>query len=126
MADGLARKGFDLDLRDGESAEGSLARLLRAGGNLVEVKMDCQAHQTRRVFLEYRHRGRQSGIAVTEAAWWAFALPGLDTYVITATERMRRLGRTAHRNPALRMEGGDYNLSHGVFVPSHWLVEPEP
>jgi hypothetical protein len=117
---GLARAGFDIDLRYGQLREGRLAQILAALGPLIEVKSDTKARSTGNLFLEYRQKGRPSGLAKTEAQWWAFEIDE-DVWLIVPFRRLRaaaarayRLGRTAR--------GGDFNNYDGVLVPIDWLT----
>lgn len=123
MSSGLARQGFDLDLRHGEAREGALVHeLLRSR---VEVKSDGQARRTGQVFVEYADRGRPSGIAVTTAARWAFEVDD-DHWVIVPTERVREAARRALRE-GRRAVGGDFDRCDGALVPVEWLVrKPTP
>lgn len=75
MADGLAGEGFDVDLRYGQAREDALVQVFLR--SRVEVKSDRQAARTGNVFVEFKQKGRPSGLAVTMADWWAFELVGL-------------------------------------------------
>jgi hypothetical protein len=55
----------------------------------IEVKHDLRAQITGNVFIETRHDGRLSGLAVTEATTYAFVV-GDDIYLI-ATTKLREL-----------------------------------
>lgn len=125
MAEGLARRGFDVDLRDGEAAEDAFVHtFLRAR---VEVKMDEKAITTGRVAIEYEQicrdgKVRISGISTTEAHNWALVLPGLCT-VLIETERLKALSRAAIKAKEHAWVG-DNNHHHCAFVPVEWLVRP--
>lgn len=122
MTSGPSRRGFDIDLREGEVHEGELARILALVGPRIEVKTDHKAAHTGNVFVEYAQPTGRSGIAATTAEWWAFNIVG-QCIVIVATERLRALARRAwHENRKTR--GGDYNRYHGVLVPVEWLTRP--
>ena len=122
MSDGLSREGFDIDLRFGQQAEGECMRLLllRAGIEFIEVKADEKARSTGNVFIEYRQRGRPSGIAVTTAQLYAIRISPLH-WVWLPTERLKGLARLAYKQRRLAC-GGDYNRYEGVLVPLEWLV----
>lgn len=102
--------------------EGSLAAILCAGGHRIELKTDHKAARTGNVFVEYQQPTGKSGIAKTEAEWWAFHLVGLG-YCIVPTERLRALARQAYRE-GRKAHGGDYNRYLGVLIPVEWLVRP--
>lgn len=116
MADGKARKGFDLDLRDGEDAENRLLEVIRSGNGLVEVKSDKMARGTGNVFVETEYRGQPSGLTSTEADWWAIEVQD-DVFVLMKTERLRELARRFRLT-----EGGDNDWSRGRLVPVARLV----
>ena len=120
MADGIAREGFDIDLRFGQERETTFAEILMIrGGNHVELKSDQKAHVTGNVFVEYRQHGRESGIATTKAHWWTVeVLP--DVFVTLPTSRMKALMKAVGK----RTSGGDYNAYRGCLVPVKYLVQP--
>src|SRR3954454_12200058 len=118
MSEGLAREGFDVDLRHGLARENALVHLLLRAH--VEVKSDGRCAETGRLFIEYRHNGRPSGIAVTTADRWAFEFDE-DCWLIVPTNRLRAIARLAYRRGRIA-RGGDHNRSEGVLVPITWLT----
>lgn len=126
MADGIARSGFDADLRDGKAAEWAFVHLFLQAR--VEVKSDEVACRTRRVFVEYKQRfqgeqtWRPSGIAVTEAHSWAFQVnPGV--WVFLPLDRLRAVFlRLWRERPELRKLGGDQNRFKGLTIPVEDLL----
>ena len=56
-----------MDLLVGQVRERKLGELLEGKG--VEVKSDFMAQRTGNVFVEYRSRGKLSGISTTEAEY---------------------------------------------------------
>lgn len=120
MATGYARAGFDIDLRHGQSREDAFARVL--GEARVEIKSDAIARRTGNLFVEYRQKGRPSGIAVTEADYWAFEYDD-DCWLVVPTDRLLEVARDIYANrPDLRRSGGDFNRYDGVLVPIHRLL----
>jgi hypothetical protein len=115
---GLAREGFDLDLRHGIARERALVHLLLRAR--VEVKSDSRCAATGNLFIEYRSHRRPSGIAVTEAERWAFEFDE-DCWLIVPTSRLRAAARLAYRKGRL-VRGGDNDTSEGVLVPIVWLT----
>ena len=79
MTKGVARKGFDLDLKDGLLAENRLNDTLR--GAKIEVKSDKQAWKTGNIFVEDSCNGKPSGISTTEAEFWAYEVR-LNTFYL--------------------------------------------
>lgn len=129
MTQGLARAGFDIDLRDGQAAESALVHIFL--GSRVEVKRDEMAHRTGRVFVEtateiFNRDGelKPSGINVTEAAWYAFYLAGTGRWILIETPRLRRLVILADQK-GLTTRGGDNNRFHGALIPLDWLVREQ-
>lgn len=132
MTAGKSRKGFDIDLREGQATERALKRLLMGHGPLIEVKSEWKATSTGNVFLEFEQAGpptfqpRPSGVAITVSHWWATAfMDGGDAfaYVIRKSDDIRALGRKAYREGRVK-PGGDDDLYRGVLVPVEWLLKP--
>ena len=120
MAQGLARAGFDLDLEFGQAREESLAWVI--GDAKIEVKSDQACRRTGNLFVEYRQKGRPSGIAVTEADYWAFEYDD-GCWLLVPTDKLKRICRRVWRDhPEQRKPGGDYDRYDGVLVPISWLV----
>lgn len=120
MTIGIARQGFDIDLRHGEAREDALVHTLL--GSRVEAKSDGKCRLSGNLFIEYRHRGAPSGIATTTAERWAFEYDD-NAWLIVPTERLREVARRALQEERV-VVGGDHNLSVGVLVPISWLVRP--
>jgi len=108
---------FDQDLYAGHSWERHFLNLLNGK---VECKLDRLARTTSNLFIEYECRGHPSGLAVTEAGWWAIGIVGPDGDVETAVlvsvpwlkavcGRLYRAGRI--------VSGGDDGASRGVLLP---------
>lgn len=120
MATGIARSGFDIDLAQGKEREEHWERVLR--GPLIEVKCDHKAIETGNIFIEFRQKGRPSGIAVTTADYWLIEyMPERAVLIKTAELKniCRRLLKTQHK------KGGDFNRYDGVTVPLRELL-PKP
>lgn len=132
MTAGQSRRGFDLDLRDGQMKEGELGRILALGGSHIEVKTDYKASQTGNVFVEYEQAGppsfvaRPSGVAITVAEWWVTVLmdqEAVQCVLVNPTEYIKKVGRIA-LGKGLTSKGGDNDLYRGVLVPLGWLLRP--
>ena len=92
------------------------------GEATVEVKSDAIARRTGNLFIEYRQKGRPSGISVTEADYWAFEYDD-DCWLVVPTDRLREVARGIYANhPERRRRGGDFNQYEGVLVPIHQLI----
>lgn len=97
MTTGIARQGFDLDLRHGQAREEALVHTLL--GSRVEAKSDGRCRATGNLFIEYRYRGRPSGISTTTASRWAFEFDD-NAWLIVPTDRLREAARRALKEGA--------------------------
>jgi hypothetical protein len=119
MTKGLTRTGFKEDLKIGSRAEGKLAMVLRKEGGDIEVKSDQRAHLTHNIYVEFSYKGKPSGIATSEAHWWAYEIQG--RFFLMRIEDLQKLVERAKLEGRVR-RGGDYNLTEGALVPVEWLV----
>tara|TARA_R100001198_G_scaffold61257_1_gene35567 strand:- start:3348 stop:3764 length:417 start_codon:yes stop_codon:yes gene_type:complete len=110
---------FKYDLKIGQIAEKWLGQLL--SGKTLEVKRDFRASQTGKVFVEFFCRGKPSGIATTEADFWAFVIDG-DYVVILPTEDLKEIVEF-HKQKGWVMSGGDNNVSQGALVRVERLIK---
>jgi hypothetical protein len=120
VTDGLAREGFDRDLRHGEAREDAFVHVLLR--SRVEVKSDGQCQRTGNVFIEYKQKGRPSGIATTEAHWYAIEVL-TEHWVLVPTDSLKHLTRRAIKENRTK-HGGDNDQYLGALVPVEWLVRP--
>ncbi len=104
---------FRYDLEVGQAGETLLGEIL--SGKKVEVKSDLQAQETGNVFVEYESRGNRSGIATTQAEWYAFVLSGSNIRLIK-TEELKVLCRK-YIGTKRDILGGDNDTSKGVLLP---------
>jgi hypothetical protein len=128
MSRGIARKGFDLDLRDGQAREDAFSALL-ADWPHIEHKRDETGERTGNVAIEYEtstrpHGGgtkRPSGIATTESKWWCVEyLEDHRLFLPTAT--VKALARAAIPL-GLHRWVGDNDRFHCALVPRAWFVD---
>ncbi len=85
----------------------------------VEVKRDFCSATTGNVAVEYRCRGKPSGIATTEAQWQAFILSGDyhdEIVILIKTERLRNLLKK-NKERFKHVQGGDDDQSSLVLLP---------
>jgi hypothetical protein len=109
---------FRWDLKVGQLQEQWLGELLE---NVpIEVKRDFMASQTGNVFVEFFCRKKPSGIATTEAQYWAFIL-GEETVVLLPTVKLKTLARQAYKEGRI-IRGGDNGASQGVLINVERLV----
>ena len=119
MTDGIARAGWDLDLKHGESREIRLATIMNMGQSKVEVKSDGIARRTGRIYVEFEHKSNPSGINVTEADQWAFEIHD-DIWLIIPTQTLRNMAAKAY-NAGHVTVGGDHNTTRGITIPIDWF-----
>lgn len=119
MTAGIARKGFDLDLRYGVEREDALANVLTM--STVEVKSDRKCRDTGNVFIEVSQRSGPSGLSTTTASHWAIEVYD-GVWVLLTTAYLKRVVRVAAFH-GRKVVGGDFNRQVGVIVPVAWLVE---
>ena len=110
---------FDIDLQYGQVREQELADILQ--NEKIEVKTERDKWmETGNICIEFRCRGKPSGIAVTEAKWWVHVLAdGDDTscMLMFPTDKLKKIARKAIVNKAKVVDGGDDNLSKMVLLP---------
>jgi hypothetical protein len=111
---GSSQKNFDLDLEYGEAGESKLLSILN-GAKKVEVKTDRLAHLTGNIAIEFRYKGRLSGISTTEADYWAFVLLEGAVIIMIETDRLKKIARKNYRLGNVA-SGGDGNNSEMVLL----------
>lgn len=109
---------FRYDLRRGQEAEKWLGGILDA--NDIEVKRDFKAKKTKRVFIEYRCSGKESGIMTSEADYWAFVLDG-GLVIMLPKETVKQITLQAIKKNKV-MPGGDSNRALGALIDIRDLV----
>jgi hypothetical protein len=109
---------FDIDLQYGQVREEELSDILQ--NQKIEVKTERDKwKETGNICIEFRCRGKPSGIAVTEAKWWVHVLAdGDDTscMLMFPTEKLKEIARKYYANGKI-VNGGDDNLSKMVLLP---------
>jgi hypothetical protein len=118
---GLKQKNFDIDVEYGMRGENYLLDVLTT--KRIEVKTDRIAHITGNVAVEYRYRGRPSGIATTEADYWAFLLYDMTTIIMVPTEKLKAIAREKYKQDQITL-GGDENASEMILIPVNELTKP--
>lgn len=110
---------FKWDLKVGQMNEEWLGDLLQS--KTIEVKRDFIASRTGRVFVEFFCRDKPSGIATTQAKFWAFILDD-ETVVLLPVKKLLALCYEAEEQGKV-VYGGDNNLSVGALIELERLVK---
>jgi len=108
---------FRYDLKIGEQKENELASIL--SDETLELKFDRKALDTGNVYVEYQSRGKPSGIAKSEAKWYAFCLG--NSYHILDINELRLVCRKYIGTKRDKV-GGDSNSSKGILLPINELL----
>ena len=120
---------FILDLREGTAAERLAKEILSGEHGTVEVKREWYVSSSGNVAIEYKCRGRPSGIATSTATWWAFVLDGAkyghEVVVLIKRTRLREMAREFYKKGYLK-PGGDDGASRMVLIPVEELVKWVP
>jgi len=103
---------FAFDLQFGIEGESQLAEIV--ANKKVEVKRDRVAHETGNVFIEYQSRNKPSGIATTQADFYAYWIG--EVCVLISTDKLKTICRQFLGSEFDRV-GGDNNSSKGILLP---------
>jgi hypothetical protein len=118
---GKTQKNFDIDVEYGRQGENYLLDILET--KRIEVKTDRIAHITGNVAVEYRYKGRPSGISTTEADYWAFLLYDMTTIIMVPTDKLKAIAREKYKQDQITL-GGDENASEMILIPINELTKP--
>lgn len=117
-----SRNDFKYDLKVGQLAEKTIGKLLMLDDSTIEVKLDLLTHKTGNIAIEFRSRGKKSGISTTKAKYWAFVI-AMDNkqyeefpIVVVTTDYLKEIARTHYKLGHIT-RGGDNNTSEMVLVP---------
>jgi hypothetical protein len=106
----------DIDLKYGQVREVELANILQ--NEKIEVKTERDKWiTTGNIAIEFECRGKPSGIAITEAKYWAHILADDDVIgciLLFPTDKLKKIARKYFKNA---IYGGDDNLSKMVLIP---------
>lgn len=117
------RAQFDKDRIYGEEGENLLGRILH---DKIEVKRERKAAFTGNLAVEYRCRGKKSGIGVTTAKWWTWIWDDAEGYPVamfTVDIATFKIFLKKHIGEFRRVTGGDHDpkfpkgVSEMVLVP---------
>ena len=111
---------FDIDLDFGVKYENSLAKVLSMGK--VEVKTERDKwRETRNIAIELSCNGKDSGLKVTEAEWWAHILSWKGEIVgviLLPIDTLKKIVKNSvKRRRGKIVMGGDNNASEIALIP---------
>jgi len=110
---------FKYDLKLGQIGEKYLAEILT--DKKIEVKTDFKASKTGNVFIEYKSRGKPSGISTSESEFYAFILSN-ELIILIKKEELKNRCRI-YLGTSRDVKGGDSNTSMGVLLPVKELLK---
>lgn len=110
---------FRYDLEVGQVYEKLLAEILQS--KKIEIKRDFKAVKTGNIFVEYCSRGKPSGLAISEAAYYCYFIKDERMFIIEI-EDLKRLCRVYLKTDRDRL-GGDSNTSKGILLPIKDLIK---
>lgn len=120
---------FDLDLPEGEFVEGLVKDLLSGERGTIEVKRDWKVTETGNLAIEYKYKGKPSGIATTKATWWAIVLDerqfAHEMIIFIKTSRLREMARGIYKKRG-GVIGGDKRQSKMVLIPVEEFFKYNP
>jgi hypothetical protein len=102
---------FRYDLEVGQAAEREVGEML--SNHKIEVKLDKMAVKTGNLFIEYRSRGKPSGVSTSEATYYCFVVEDLKLFI--PTEKLKALIEPL-KGTKFDKRGGDNNTSCGVLL----------
>jgi transposase len=118
---------WDVDLEFGEYHETRVRTIFELEGKTIEVKADRAWHTTGNIAIEYRFRGRPSGLSTTEAKWWLTVLTNKenpkesDMMILWSVSKLRaHLKKIQHK--LRKVNAGHLRASKVLLVPlRHYL-----
>jgi len=120
---------FKIDLPEGEAGERLTKGILTGERGTVEVKRDWRVSETGNIAIEFKCRGKKSGVATSTATWWAVVLDGPkyghEVIILIKRHRLRAMAAEYYREGNWTY-GGDDGKSLIVLIPVHQLVSWVP
>ena len=116
---------WDIDLSFGEQNEEKLVRILKHGKIEVKTERD-KWRKTGNIAIELSYFGKKSGLAITEADWWATILSWKDDVkgvILVPVTNMKKIVKDSVKNGrGVIVMGGDEGASELALVPLEDLV----
>jgi len=109
---------FTKDLSYGKKHE----KLVMKSLENFELKTDRMAHKTGNVYVEFKSRGKDSGIITSKSDTWIFKIPnGRDQHLFSIHIPLTRLRKLVSKDYKV-VPGGDNLTSRGYLVPLTDLI----
>ena len=108
---------FEYDLEFGQEGEDIIADIFE--NKKIEVKRDNWVGRTGNIAIEYKSRGKPSGIATTQADYWIimFSREYQDKFMfIIETQRLKEVTKKYFNKGSIK-KMGDSNTSSAVLIP---------
>ena len=108
---------FNYDLKFGQIGEDIIAEIFST--KKVEVKRDKWICKSGNIAVEFKSRGKPSGIATTTADYWCFILSGeMEDKIILLVEieKLKSIARIFYKKKSIKSMG-DNNTSKAVLIP---------
>ena len=117
------KSNFKYCLDKGKEGEEYIRKILN-GEFKLEAKTDFLCKDTGNVFIEFRSRGKDSGIKVTTADFWSFVLPqSQDDFPIIIFIHLSKLKKLIETKKYKIVNGGDAMTSKGYLIPKGDLIQ---
>ena len=108
---------FEYDLEFGQEGEDIIADMFE--NKKIEVKRDNWVGRTGNIAIEYKSRGKPSGIATTQADYWIimFSKEYEDKFMfIIEIQRLKEVTKKYFNKGSIK-KMGDSNTSSAVLIP---------
>ena len=108
---------FRYDLEIGKEYESRFADLFR--DKKFEVKTDFISHKTGNIAIEYKSRGKPSGISITKSDFYVYIIPNAplkNIMLILPISELKELARKKGGEGMIKRMG-DNNTSESILIP---------
>lgn len=117
------KNNFRYCLEKGKLGEDLVNKLLNKEITF-EVKTDFMCKDTGNVFVEYKSRGKDSGIKISTAIYWVFVLPYNETdFPNLQFIPLVKLKKLIETKKYKVVSGGDAMTSKGYLIPKEDLIQ---
>ena len=114
---------FRYDLKVGQIGEELLSSILT--NKKIEVKRDSWIYKSGNIAIEYESRGKPSGIAKSQAEYWAIIFSGGyedEIIIIIKENRLKKICREYYKKGSVKSMG-DNNTSKAILIPIKEILQ---